>query len=185
MPWILSFLRCFAEGSWHRLWNSSLLGTTFNFTRTSWVSGFVQYRNRQLILGPCAGHFYLTTLLLPTLLSTAKTNEDGKARVVNTASSAHYVARADPLNFDTFIDGSARWKYTTEDMYCQSKFVCVTLFDFVSWGSCQVCNYARPTSSSQTNSRDGTGIMVLSRHRSIQVRVCLTHWIIQLSRLDD
>lgn len=68
------------------------------------------------------GHFYLTTLLLPTLLSTAKTNEDGKARVVNTASSAHYVARADSLNFDTFIDGSARWKYTTEDMYCQSKF---------------------------------------------------------------
>lgn len=68
------------------------------------------------------GHFYLSTLLLPTLISTARTNEDGKARVVNTASSAHYVARADPLNFDSFIDGGARRKYTTEDMYCQSKF---------------------------------------------------------------
>ena len=178
MPWILSFLRCLSEGSWQRLWNSSLLGTTFNFTRTSWVSGFVQYRYRQLILSPCAGHFYLTTLLLPTLISTAKTNEDGKARVVNTASSAHYVARADPLNFDTFIDGGARWKYTTEDMYCQSKFVRVILSDLCELlGSCRV-NYARPTSSFQTNSRDGTGIMVLSRHRSTQVCICLTHWII-------
>lgn len=91
------------------------------------------------ILSPCAGHFYLTTLLLPTLLSTAKTNEDGKARVVNTASSAHYVTRADPLNFDTFIDGGARSKYTTEDMYCQSKFVRVILFNLCELlGSCQV-----------------------------------------------
>ena len=108
----------------------------------------------------------------------SSTNEDGKARVVNTASSAHYVARADPLNFDTFIDGGARWKYTTEDMYCQSKFVRVifsNLYELL--GSCRV-NYARPTSSFQTNSRDGTGIMVLSRHRSIQVCICLTHWII-------
>jgi len=35
------------------------------------------------------GHFYFTKLLLPTLIATAKTSSDGKARVVNTSSLGH------------------------------------------------------------------------------------------------
>jgi retinol dehydrogenase-12 len=66
------------------------------------------------------GHFYFTKLLLPTLISTAKSSQDGKARVVNTSSSAHMFSN---LNFETFKDGPERRKKTTETFYAQSKFV--------------------------------------------------------------
>ncbi|KAF9235426.1 hypothetical protein BU15DRAFT_89589 [Melanogaster broomeanus] len=51
------------------------------------------------------GHFYFTKLVLPVLLSTAKSAPDGIARVVNTSSNAHW---AGALKFETCKDGPAR-----------------------------------------------------------------------------
>ncbi|KAL1726116.1 hypothetical protein EV714DRAFT_255211 [Schizophyllum commune] len=65
------------------------------------------------------GHFYLTKLLLPTLLSTAKSSTDGIVRVVNTASSGHTIV--DKIDFNTLKDGPARRKMSTTDLYGQSK----------------------------------------------------------------
>jgi len=67
------------------------------------------------------GHFYFTQLLLPLLISTAKTSPDGKARVVTSSSMAHTSSIA--LNFDTFKDGPARQKMSTEALYSHSKLV--------------------------------------------------------------
>ncbi|KAF9232102.1 hypothetical protein BU15DRAFT_81615 [Melanogaster broomeanus] len=60
------------------------------------------------------GHFYFTTLVLPLLLSTAKSAPDGIARVVNTSSNGHWMGK---LNFNTWRDGPARRK--------QPKFHCM------------------------------------------------------------
>lgn len=51
------------------------------------------------------GHFYLTKLLMPMLIESAKTSSDHKARVVNTSSIAHLFGT---LDFDTFRDGPQR-----------------------------------------------------------------------------
>ncbi|KIJ65114.1 hypothetical protein HYDPIDRAFT_131388 [Hydnomerulius pinastri MD-312] len=64
------------------------------------------------------GHFYFTKLLLPTMIETAKTSSDGKARVVTTSSSGHLFGN---LDFETFKDGPKRRK-PTNSLYCQSKF---------------------------------------------------------------
>ncbi|KAH7911148.1 hypothetical protein BJ138DRAFT_1151409 [Hygrophoropsis aurantiaca] len=64
------------------------------------------------------GHFYLTKLLAPLLLSTAKISPDGKARVVNTSSNAHWFTG---LHFDTFKEGPARRKMSGALLYGQSK----------------------------------------------------------------
>ncbi|TRM58919.1 hypothetical protein BD626DRAFT_437660 [Schizophyllum amplum] len=65
------------------------------------------------------GHFYLTKLLLPTLLSTAKaTGTD--VRVVNTSSSAQVFVKT--IDFNTLKDGPARQKWTPQNLYQQSKF---------------------------------------------------------------
>ncbi|KAG6841989.1 hypothetical protein C0991_004480 [Blastosporella zonata] len=69
------------------------------------------------------GHFLLTKLLLPVLLSTAKADQTFKPRIVTVASSAHYVVGAQALDFSTFKCTAARRKRTTEEMYAQSKFV--------------------------------------------------------------
>ncbi|KAL1750854.1 hypothetical protein FB107DRAFT_251852 [Schizophyllum commune] len=65
------------------------------------------------------GHFYLTKLLLPTLLSTAKNSTDGTVRVVNTASSGHTIV--DKIDFNTLKDGPARRKMSMTNLYGQSK----------------------------------------------------------------
>ncbi|KZP21939.1 NAD-P-binding protein [Athelia psychrophila] len=65
------------------------------------------------------GHYYFTELLMPLLISTAKTSPDGKARVINTSSSTAYMAT--PLDFETFKDGPARVKKGTSPLYNQSK----------------------------------------------------------------
>ena len=67
------------------------------------------------------GHFYFTKLLLPTLIATAKTSPDGKARIVNTSSSVHMLASG--LDFNTFKDSPARTKAGTQTLYNQSKLV--------------------------------------------------------------
>ena len=66
------------------------------------------------------GHFYLTKLLLPILISTAKSSSEGTVRVVNTASLAHWFGN---LEFDTFKDGPKRRAKRTFWLYGQSKTV--------------------------------------------------------------
>ena len=66
------------------------------------------------------GHFYFTELLMPALVAGAKTSPDHHARVVTTSSSGAY---AETLHFDTFKDGPARKKMSTEQLYYQSKHV--------------------------------------------------------------
>ena len=68
------------------------------------------------------GHFYLTQLLLPTLLSTAKSS-GSKVRVVTVSSLAHQFAGS--LDFNTFRDTPARRKLSPFLQYAQSKFVSV------------------------------------------------------------
>ena len=67
------------------------------------------------------GHFYFTKLLLPTLLAGAKTSPDGKARIVNTSSSAHVFIG--PVDFNTLKEGPARMKKGNQTLYSQSKLV--------------------------------------------------------------
>lgn len=75
------------------------------------------------------GHFYLTQLLLPTLVASAKTAPDGsgKARVVNISSSGHLFAPGSkdggPVNLDSLVDGPTRNKFQTGLLYYQSKAV--------------------------------------------------------------
>lgn len=74
------------------------------------------------------GHFYLTLLLLPILISTAKTySEDGHARVVNTSSVAHRFTKAGkkggPIDYATLHDGPSRLALGTQSLYMQSKSV--------------------------------------------------------------
>ncbi|KAJ7489228.1 hypothetical protein FB451DRAFT_685050 [Mycena latifolia] len=63
------------------------------------------------------GHFYLTKLLLPTLIATAHVR--GVARIVTLTSMVHYVATVD---YSSFQDGPTRLKRTPFDMYAQSKW---------------------------------------------------------------
>jgi len=64
------------------------------------------------------GHFYLTNLVMPALLAAAATSPDGTARVVNTASTAHW---ATGLDYNTFRDSPARRKMNKWMRYSQSK----------------------------------------------------------------
>ncbi|THU80706.1 NAD(P)-binding protein [Dendrothele bispora CBS 962.96] len=65
------------------------------------------------------GHFFLTKLLLPTLISTAQNSPSGKVRVVNTSSSGH--TGRDRLDFSSFRDFPARQKIGSFGLYLQSK----------------------------------------------------------------
>jgi len=65
------------------------------------------------------GHFYFTKLLLPALLAAAETSPDGKARIVNTSSSAHEFSSG--IDFNTLKEGPARRKNQTQGLYGQSK----------------------------------------------------------------
>jgi len=68
------------------------------------------------VLGP----FYLTKLLLPILISTAKSSPEGIVRIVNTASLGHWFGK---LQFETFMDGPKRRADHTFRLYAQSKTV--------------------------------------------------------------
>ncbi|KAF5365243.1 hypothetical protein D9758_005483 [Tetrapyrgos nigripes] len=68
------------------------------------------------------GHFYLTKLLLPTLLSTTEqTPNSEKVRIVNLSSSAPYLMRY-KFDFGSLIEGPARKRQSSGDLYMQSKF---------------------------------------------------------------
>jgi retinol dehydrogenase-12 len=73
------------------------------------------------------GHFYFTKLLVPLLLAGAKSSPDGKARVVNTSSSASLFANK--IDYDTLGDTPARKKKGPAQLYMQSKFVCILSSD--------------------------------------------------------
>lgn len=81
------------------------------------------------------GHFYLTQLLLPTLLNS--TTPETPVRVVNTAGSAHLLSKATcsggPVQLSTLTDGPERRKMTPVSLHAQSKSVCVD--------STQTCRY--------------------------------------------
>ncbi|KAF9454693.1 NAD(P)-binding protein [Macrolepiota fuliginosa MF-IS2] len=68
------------------------------------------------------GHWYLTSLLLPILLETAKHSAPKSVRVVHVASMGHYAAKSQPLDFGSFKAGPQRNKYRTDELYLQSKF---------------------------------------------------------------
>ncbi|KAJ7758297.1 NAD(P)-binding protein [Mycena metata] len=63
------------------------------------------------------GHFYLTKLLLPTLIQTSHIADP--ARIVTMTSVLHYIATID---YGTFKDGQMRRKRTPFDLYSQSKW---------------------------------------------------------------
>ncbi|KAF8283230.1 NAD(P)-binding protein, partial [Clavulina sp. PMI_390] len=71
------------------------------------------------------GHFYLTQVLLPTLINSAKSSPNGHVRVVNVSSNGHWGApppsAGGPILYDTLTDGPARTKAGTQSMYFQSK----------------------------------------------------------------
>jgi len=66
------------------------------------------------------GHFYLTRLLLPTLISTAKTSSEKNARVVTVSSVGAELHKY--IDWDTLEDGVARRKKFTAELYFHSKF---------------------------------------------------------------
>ncbi|PCH40726.1 NAD(P)-binding protein [Wolfiporia cocos MD-104 SS10] len=73
------------------------------------------------------GHFYLTKLLLPLLLETAKSSPTGKARVVHVSSVGHEFV--DGIDFDTLKDGPRRRAQHPVKLYFQSKFANVAVAD--------------------------------------------------------
>ncbi|PPQ78745.1 hypothetical protein CVT25_010748 [Psilocybe cyanescens] len=79
---------------------------------------------RQLIPN-LIGHFYFTKLLTPQLLAGAKSSPDGKARVVNTSSSAAAMVRS--INFETLTDTPARKKRSLWMLYGESKLGSIVL----------------------------------------------------------
>jgi NAD(P)-dependent dehydrogenase (short-subunit alcohol dehydrogenase family) len=79
------------------------------------------------------GHFYLTQLLLPTLIASAKTSIDGsdKTRIVNVSSFGHFTAatprNGGPIVYDTLVDGPKR-RAAERSLYGQSKAVGLSSF---------------------------------------------------------
>ena len=73
----------------------------------------------------CLGHYYLTVLLLPLLISTAA--EMGvPSRVVEVASDGHGMngGKGDKvIQYETLNDGDERRRKSSMQLYCQSKSV--------------------------------------------------------------
>ncbi|PCH41871.1 NAD(P)-binding protein [Wolfiporia cocos MD-104 SS10] len=65
------------------------------------------------------GHYYFTKLLLPSLLAGKETAPDHHARIIHTSSSGAYLYT---INWESFRDGPARRKMSTEQLYYQTKF---------------------------------------------------------------
>ena len=108
-------------------WNNwQCKDTILNLVPTYWVGPLESSSTFFLVHFTSLGHFYFTKLLLPTLLAAAKTSPDGKARIVNTSSSAH--AFTGPIEFNTLKDGPARTKKGPQPLYSQSKLVCFLSF---------------------------------------------------------
>ncbi|OBZ71335.1 hypothetical protein A0H81_08860 [Grifola frondosa] len=70
------------------------------------------------------GHFFFTELLIPALIAGKETSPDHHARVITTSSSGAYMYT---INWDTFRDGPARRKLSSQQLYYQSKFANVVV----------------------------------------------------------
>lgn len=85
------------------------------------------------------GHFYLTELLLPTLIATAENSSPGSVRIVNVSSIAHnFGIPPEGISWATVgpnADMAARKKAGTMDLYSQSKLV--SPFPFTLMCRCQ------------------------------------------------
>lgn len=68
------------------------------------------------------GHYLFTLLLMPALIAGRATAPNGWSRVVSTSSLS---ALQFTINWDTLEDGPKRRKLSTDNLYCQSKFVSV------------------------------------------------------------
>jgi len=69
------------------------------------------------------GHFYLTQLLLPLLIASAKTSPDKKARVVYVSSISHLWSpkgEKGPIDYDTIVDGPVLKATPTAQLYSQA-----------------------------------------------------------------
>ncbi|KAI0263268.1 NAD(P)-binding protein [Gloeopeniophorella convolvens] len=67
------------------------------------------------------GYWFFVQLLLPALqAATANSPTHAKARVVSVSSSVHYLAKG--IDFDAIMDGSARRKVASRELYVRSKF---------------------------------------------------------------
>ncbi|KAF8909132.1 hypothetical protein CPB85DRAFT_1376265 [Mucidula mucida] len=78
------------------------------------------------------GHHFLTSLLLPTLLATAKNSPTGTARVVNTASSGYMFGNVDWESLDRAAKGRKRCADVgTGDLYYNSKLGNVLLSTYL------------------------------------------------------
>lgn len=67
------------------------------------------------------GHFYLSKLLLPLLIASAKTSKEGRTRLMNVSSSVHLLSPT--LDLETLVGGVKRDRVTTTTLYHQSKAV--------------------------------------------------------------
>jgi retinol dehydrogenase 12 len=109
-------------------WGTMVLGPSLFFFASSLLALRVD------ILPP--GHYYLTMLLTPLLITTVSASAPGTVRVVNTSSISSYMGKVD---FDSLIDRGAknggkpskkRSSLGSEQLYNQSKVV--RLFSFIS-----------------------------------------------------
>ncbi|TFK32879.1 hypothetical protein BDQ12DRAFT_739138 [Crucibulum laeve] len=114
------------------------------------------------------GHFYFTQLLLPALLSGAKTSSDGTARVVNTASAAQEFINH--IDFNTLKDGPARRKKLTHTLYAESKLATVIFTNELArrYGSQGIIS---------TSMNPGNIVSELQRHLDIVGRA-LSHYLL-------
>jgi len=67
------------------------------------------------------GHFYFTSLLLPTMKETAKSSPPGTVRVITTSSSASFLHTETDIKYETVRPGKARDKMGGGTLYAQSK----------------------------------------------------------------
>lgn len=85
------------------------------------------------------GHFYLTQLLLPILVASAKSSQDRRARVVNVSSTAHMFAPAlkkgGPVIYQNIVDSPSRTKAGTYELYGMSKAVRVFMLLCITYSS--------------------------------------------------
>lgn len=75
----------------------------------------------------CLGHWYLTQLLMPTVLEAARNSPRGSVRVITTSSLAHVFHPGPGFDWETLQRGDvampSRKKLGAYGLYAQSKFV--------------------------------------------------------------
>jgi hypothetical protein len=115
-------------------------------------------------------------LLIPALLAAAESSLDKKARVTFIAS----IVQGKTINWDSFKDTPARKKTCADQLYAQSKFVCVTtMFYLIQICSSRTAYETRQTPFWHVRLHDDTATRDLYRRLLILVLhlfPCLT-WV--------